>query len=120
MTPIYNKENMTKYLSFYNRDAKITYKDRIYSANEKDFEKLNIRGNYWHSKTDPSSWLTKAAVSYFKRKFKKLPRAQIITLVAQILNVDVSTIESSLDWSASYMSWHEGGEPEDFHVFLRE
>lgn len=118
MTPMYDKEQLAQYLSFYNRDAKIKYKGKIYSATEEDFDRLNIRGNYWHFKTDPSSWLTAAAVSHFKWKFKKLPRSQVIDLVAQVLNVDISRIEGSLDWNARYTAWHDGGKPEDYHVFL--
>jgi hypothetical protein len=118
--PIYNKEKLAEYLSFYNRDAKIEYKGKIYSVTEKDFNQLNVRGNYWHGKTDPSSWLVMATVSHFKRKFKKLARLQLIALAAQVLNVDAAKIESSLDWSAQYMAWHEGGKPEEYHVLPPE
>jgi hypothetical protein len=116
----YDKQKQAEYLSFYNRDAFITHEGRVYAAKEKDFIQLNTRGNYWHTKTDPSSWLVMSAVKYFRKKFKKLPRSQVVALVARMLNVDAYRIESSLDWSAQYMAWHEGGEPDEYHILPPE
>lgn len=112
-----DKNKYAKYLSYFNRDAAIEHNGKTYKATEIDFSKLNIRGNYWHTKTDPSTWLTTATVRHFKIKFgKTLPASKIVELAARVLNVDDSSIKSALDWNARYTSWHDGGNPEDYHV----
>ena len=107
-----------KALEFFNREAFVLAADGTRCAlSEQDFAELN-QYNYWHHRTDPSSWLTAGTVSRARRLFSdKLTRAQVIELCAQTLNVTSEKIESTLDWNANYMAWHDGGSVEENHVW---
>lgn len=87
---------------------------------EEDFAELN-EYNYWHSRTDPSSWLVSSTVSRARARFEKiLSRAQVIELCAQTLNIDSARVESLLDWNANYMAWHDGMSVEETHIWPQE
>ena len=92
----------------------------ITSFDEDDFMEIISPSNYWHGRSDPSSWLCEAIVRLGKSKFHKvLPRNAVITLCADALNITHEKLESSLDWNAGYMAWHEGGSVEEFHVWMK-
>lgn len=114
----YDKEQSKLYLSYYNRKARIEHQGQEYSFSEEDFEYLNRSSNYWHHSKSPSSWLCCATVNHAKKKFgKTLPRDKLVGLCADTLNVTVQKLESTLNWNADYMAWHDGGKPEDYHVY---
>jgi hypothetical protein len=108
-------------LRFFNREASVTTNDGQRCAlSEADFRDLNA-GNYWHNREDPSTWLCAATVSKAAGKFRAvLSRAQIIELCAQTLNLTADKLESSLDWNANYMAFHDGMSVEETHVLPRE
>jgi hypothetical protein len=110
-----------KALAFFNREANITAGDGMrYALTEEDFRELN-QHNYWHHRTDPSSWLIAATVTYARRRFKdRLTRDHIIKLCADTLNITPEKLESTLDWNANYLAWHDGMAIEDTHPFPRE
>ncbi len=111
-------EQLKKYLSYYNRKAKIEHQGREYRFSEEDFEFLNSSSNYWHHSKSPSSWLCCSTVNHAKRIFGKiLPRDKLIVFCADTLNITVQELERTLDWNANYMAWHDGGEPEDYHAY---
>jgi hypothetical protein len=109
------------YLTYYNREAKVIYKGKEYQFTEEDFVKLNCNLNYWHNRTDPSSWLCAAVVRHGIIKFSpKLPRVKLIELCADTLNITKQKLEDTLDWNANYMAWHDGGTVEEHHVYPKD
>lgn len=112
---------LKEWLNNFNTRAFIEYKNIKYKINPKELKTIYSKGNYWHHKTDPSSWLSVALVSLAKRKYShKLPRHIVISLCAQLLNITSEKLESSLDWNANYMAFHDGGTPEENHVWQKE
>ncbi len=108
-------------LAFFNREASVTARDGQRCAlSENDFRDLNA-GNYWHNRGDPSSWLCAATVSQALSKFRTvLSRAEIVELCAQTLNITPQKLESSLDWNANYMAFHDGMSVDETHVLPPE
>ncbi len=116
--PLRDKEQLQRFLSYYNRKAAIEHQGQVYSFSEPDYEYLNSSSNYWHHSESPSSWLCCAAVSRAKMKFGKiLPRDKLIELCAVTLNIEVMELERILNWNANYMAWHDGGKSEDYHAY---
>ena len=120
--PLTNEEKLEQYLTFFNRGAKIEHEGKFYTPTEEDFNALNSGGtNYWHHKTDPSSWLTCSTVSYYRRKYgEELPRDKVIDLCAQALNTSSAEVERLLDWNARYVAFHDGMTPEETHTWPQE
>lgn len=116
------KENEYKtYFTYYNREAIVTHQGKEYQFTEKDFKELNRYLNYWHNRTDPSTWLCAATVKHAILKFSsKLPRAKLIDLCAQTLNISKQKLEGALDWNANYLAFHDGGTVEEYHVYPPE
>ena len=113
-----DKEKLKIYLSYYNRKAKVEQQGKEYKFSEEDFKYLNTFGNYGHPEKSPSSWLCSSAVNHAKVKFGKiLPREKLIKLCADTLNITAEKLEIALDWNANYMAWHDGGKPENHHVY---
>ncbi|MEN8208807.1 MAG: hypothetical protein ABFR50_06115 [Candidatus Fermentibacteria bacterium] len=113
-----DNEQSKMYLSYYNRKAKTEHQGQEYSFSEEDFEYLNSASNYWHHEQSPSTWLCWSTVNLARRKFGEiLPRNKLILLCADTLNITVEKIESSLNWNANYMAWHDGGVPEEYHAY---
>lgn len=101
----------------FNREAVIEKKGVFYQFTENDLEELTSTGNYWHSKTDPSTWLCVSVVSKARYKFKKLTREEVIQFSAEVLNILPKALEHALAWNANYMAWHDGGEYQENHVY---
>jgi hypothetical protein len=108
-----------EWLSNFNSKAFVEYNNRKYRITQRELKSIYATLHYWHHKTDPSSWLSEALVRKAKIKFSgKLPRDVVISLCAQLLHVTPEKLESTLNWNANYMAWHDGGTPEDHHVWL--
>ncbi len=113
-----DEEQLKTYLSYYNRKAGIDHQGQEYKFSEADFEYLNSSSNYWHHAGSPSSWLCCSTVNQAKEMFgKTLPRDKLIGLCADTLNITAHELESTLNWNANYMAWHDGGKPEDYHAY---
>jgi len=106
-------------LTFFNRNAFVVGPDgNEYRFSESDFQNIN-ESNYWHNKTDPSSWLTASTVYRGRNRFGKvLGRNAIINLCAATLNITPQKLEDSLNWTANYMSFHDGVSVEESHPYL--
>ncbi len=105
-------------LAYFNREACVFHDGKEYRFSEKDFEKLDRDSLYWHNPTDPSTWLCAATVNQALIKFgDELPRAKLIRFCADTLNISLEKLESSLDWNANYMAFHDGGTVEEYHVY---
>jgi hypothetical protein len=115
------KELLNKWLDNFNKDAVIKHNEKKYRISLIELEKIYSTGNYWHHKTDPSSWLSEAVVRLVRKKYsKKLPRKKAIALCAQLLNISDKQLEGNLEWNANYMAWHDGGIAEDEHSWPEE
>lgn len=105
-------------LAFFSREARVVFEGIEYRFSEDDFAGLNSPSNYWHNRTDPSSWLCAATVVLARIRFSGLPRDRLIRLCADTLNITGKKLEDSLDWHANYMAWHDGGTVEEHHPYL--
>jgi hypothetical protein len=111
------EKELNEWLNNFNTRAFVKCNNKEYGITLKELESIYSTINYWHHKTDPGSWLSEALVSLAKRKYKgKLPRNIVISLCALLLNITSEKLESSLNWNANYMAWHDGGTPEDHHA----
>lgn len=110
-------KTLADWLDKFNPEARIEFNGKKYSFSRTKLKSIYSSGNYWHSKTDPSSWLVNAMVNLTRRSWKELPREQITDLVGQALNITSEKVEASLNWTANYMAWHDGGTPEENHPF---
>lgn len=108
-------------LEFFNREARVVHQGTEYRFSEEDFAELDTPSNYWHNRTDPSTWLCAAAVRLARIRFRDgLPRCMLIRLCAETLNITEKKLEGALDWHANYMAWHDGGTVEEYHPYLRD
>ena len=115
------EKQLNEWLNNFNTRAFVKYNNKVYRITLKELKSLYSTLNYWHHKTDPSSWLSEALVSLAKRKYERLlPRDIVILLCARLLNITPEKLESSLNWNANYMTWHDGGTPEDHHAWMKE
>jgi len=115
------EEKTDEWLNTFNSKASVKYNNKEYRITVNELKSIYSPMNYWHHRTDPSSWLCEALVNFARRKFtKKIPRKEVILLCAGLLNITPEKLESSLDWNANYMAWHDGGTPEDYHAWLKE
>ncbi len=106
-------------LAFFNRDACVVHGDAEYRFTEEDFAELNTPSNYWHNRTDPSTWLCASTVRLARIRFRdRLPRTLLIRLCADTLNITVQKLEDCMDWHANYMAWHDGGTVEEYHPYM--
>ena len=101
------------------RPASVTGPDgALYAFGADDLAALTQPGLGWHAAGDPSSWLCSAAVSHARHKFgAHLGRADIVALTAATLGISPSALEQALDWNANYLAWHDGGSPDQNHVY---
>jgi len=96
---------MDKWMDNFNLSP-ISIDGKEYQIKESDILKFENKLNYWHSKGDPSSWLTDRINDFIKDKYKteSLEIQQKIT--AHLLGITVSKLKSSLEWTKNYMAWH--------------
>lgn len=113
------RQDLNTWLSTFNREAVVSYENIDFSLGDEELGSIYYATNYWHSKTDPSSWLCEAVVRLIRKKFlEKLPREKAMELAACLLNITTEKLEGSLNWNAHYMAWHDGGTYEENHVWL--
>ncbi|MBN1524817.1 MAG: hypothetical protein JW904_10055 [Spirochaetales bacterium] len=115
------KDEFDKWFANFNAEACVDYNNKEYRLTLEELKSMYSSLNYWHSKTDPGSWLSESLVRLAKRKYKGiLPRKVVISLCAGLLNITPEKLESNLDWNANYMAWHDGGTPEQEHVWAEK
>lgn len=108
-------------MAWFDTEATVIHEGKDYRLTIAEIENIHSRSNYWHLEGDPSSWLVTSLVSRVKFKFRKaLPRAKAIELAAGILKLTPGKVESTLDWNANYMAFHDGGTIEENHVYPAE
>jgi hypothetical protein len=114
----FDADEKAKQMAWFNTEACVAHEGKEYRLTESEIGAIHSRGNYWHLEGDPSSWLVTALVGRLKSKFRKvLPREKVIELAAEILKSSVGKVESALNWNANYMAFHDGGSPEEHHIY---
>lgn len=117
---ILSEEKKQEYLSWFDREAQVEHEGKVYRLDDTEFQDLVSYDSDWHFKGDPSSWLVVRVVNSLKYKYgKELGREKTIAWAAALFQLPVEKIESTLDWNANYMAWHEGGTPEEFHAWMK-
>ncbi|MBN2693450.1 hypothetical protein JXR93_02205 [bacterium] len=107
--------NITKeeWLSYFNLTPFI-YSESSYILPQKDIEELFSSSNYWHSKTDPSSWLIVSLFytvsSFLKNKSNKIENEELlaIDITAHLLNQTRVQVISTIQWQENYYRFHDG------------
>jgi hypothetical protein len=90
----------------------------LYEFDADDLASLSPPAYDWHGPGDPSSWLCAATVARARARFSgRLSRVQAVELCAATLGITVEKLEQTLDWNANYMAFHDGGSPDENHVW---
>ena len=111
-------EEKAKQMSWFDTEARVVFKGEKYGLSYDEIAEIHGPAYYWHYEGDPSSWLVARMVTCLRRKYKGvLPRAKVIELAGGILKRTVEQVESTLNWNANYMAFHDGGIPEEEHAY---
>lgn len=111
-------QNYREHLEYFSRDARVTVGNEQYAFSEVDLDELAYQSRFHSVVGRLNSSVVSGCIYLAKQRFKPaLARAQIIALCAATLKMTVDEVESSLDWTANYMAWHDGGEAEANHPY---
>ncbi len=110
---------LTEFLSCFNREASVIVGGIAYQLGEdlltKVFPPYDI---YWSPQNTPPKDVCIRVVGVAKASLEqKLSRRVLLQLCADTLRIPLSALEDMLDWEANYMAWHDGGTPDEHHVF---
>jgi hypothetical protein len=121
-TPFRTPDEETQYrayLEHYDRTAHVVALGTTYAWTEEDLRELAMAARlYPFVPTAFNSSVVAGIVSLARQRFRpQLTRAQIIGLCAATLRTTVESVEQSLQWTANYMAFHDGGDPADEHPY---
>jgi len=107
------------HLEHFDRDAHVIVDGSRYAWSEEDLHELAMSARYhWFIPTGLNSSVYSGIVGMARSKFRpRLSRAQIIALCAATLRTTVEDVERSLEWTAQYMAFHDGTDPETEHPY---
>ena len=107
------------HLEHFDRGAHVVVDGTTYAWSEEDLQELAMAARYYPYLPDGlNSSVYAGIVGMARRKFRpQLGRAQIIALCAATLKTTVQSVEQSLQWTASYMAFHDGGDPDQEHPY---
>ena len=108
-----------EYLAYFDHGASIVALGVTYAWSEENLQELARRARlYPFMPPDFNSSVFANIVSMARARFRPLlTRAQIMDLCAATLKVPVAQIEQSLEWTAQYMAFHDGGDPTLEHPY---
>ena len=95
-------------------DGQIELDGKTYRLRKSEADRLVSRGQYWHGKGDPSSWLCVAAFLRVRSKYKTLPQSGALALVAQSMEISAEKLRAALAWHEQYVRFHDGSP--DYYV----
>lgn len=104
------RQDKATWKSYFNQEP-LKIKDQLFKIDDEVLNELNESVDYWHSKTDPSSWLIVGLFLQLRRKYSSSDEKQILELTAHGLNVTVQKIISGIRWHDGYMAFKDGGKP---------
>ncbi|CAN5925079.1 hypothetical protein BH11MYX4_BH11MYX4_20290 [soil metagenome] len=98
----------------FDRDAHVVVDGTRYAWSEEDFHELALAGQYHpFAPDDLNSSVYARIASMGRAKFSpRLRSAQIIALCAAALKTTEEKLEQGLWWTANYMAFHDGGDPD--------
>ncbi len=113
------EQQFRAHLQHFDRDAHVVVDGTRYAWSEEDFHELAMAARYFcYFPNGLNSSVYSNIVRTARRKFRpRLTRAQIIALCAATLKTTVEDVEQSLTWTANYMAFHDGGDPEQEHPY---
>jgi len=113
------EEQYRAHLEHFDRDAHVDVGGTRYAWSEEDLHELAMAARYYPFLPGGlNSSVYSGIVSMARRNFRpQLTRAQIIGLCAATLRTTVESVEQSLQWTASYMAFHDGGDPDLEHPY---
>lgn len=122
MTELSKPEHEASYrahLAHFDRDAHVMVDGKRYALSEADLDEIARSAQYYvYFPTGLNSSVYARTVSLAKLALRPpLARAQIIALCAATLRTTVEQLEQSLSWTANYMAFHDGGDPEQEHPY---
>ncbi|HEX7667685.1 MAG TPA: hypothetical protein VF407_24325 [Polyangiaceae bacterium] len=124
MAPTFDSPDREKsyreHLAFFDRSAHLDVDGVRYAFDETDFEKLAVEASVhiFFPPNDVNTAVFDAVIGRAKTKFRPaLKRAQIFELCAATMGTTVQTIENKLAWSANYMAFHDGTDPDSYHSY---
>ncbi len=108
-----------EHLAHFDRDAHVDADGVRYAFTEEDLRAIAMAARYHlFVATALNSSVYERVVSHAKSKFRpQLGRPQILALSAATLRTTVDDVERSLAWTANYMAFHDGGDPEKEHPY---
>ena len=109
MTPA----QIEQYLAQFDRSASVTHEGKAYQIPDSLLMEMS---NSRHG--IDTSWFVADIVGRVKWLYGNvLPRSLALELTAATIKSTVQSIESTLDWNANYMAWHDGGDVSQCHVW---
>jgi len=83
---------------------------KTYQLVSNQVKDLESKGNYWHSKASPSSWLSVSIFSRVQRLFSDLNEKPQLQIAASLLGVSPRKLIDTIKWNDNYMTFHDGME----------
>jgi len=113
------EEQYRAHLAHFDRNAQVVVDGVAHRWSEDDLHELAMNARYFaFSPGDFNSSVYAHIARMGRAKFRPaLARAQIIALCAATLRTTVEDVERSLQWTANYMAFHDGGDPELEHPY---
>lgn len=110
---------LAEFLSCFNREASVIVDGISYQLGDDLLSKVfSSYGIYWSNEEIPPKDVCIRTVGVAKAALEqKLSRRVLLQLCADTLRISLNALEDMLDWEANYMAWHDGGTPDEHHVF---
>jgi hypothetical protein len=99
------------WLSNFNMEVFVEHEGKKYTLKQDDIKSIYSTMKYWHSITDPGTWLCDGIVKLAEKKLD-LPENKIILLCSKLLNITPEKLKKALKWNTDYINWHDGLHPE--------
>ena len=113
------EEQYRAHFQHFDRLAHVVVEGTKYALSEQDFQELAMAARrYPFDPAALNSSVYSGIVHMARYRFRpQLTRAQILALCAATLKTTVEGVEQSLAWTASYMAFHDGGDPAAEHPY---
>lgn len=105
------KKDRDTWLSLFNFEP-IQIENASYQLNDKLLENLSPTAEYWHSKGDPSTWLSVSLFRKIRRHHPAVNEKQQLEFTAHALGIDFDKVVSSIKWHDGYMTFKDGSPQE--------
>lgn len=113
------ERSFREHLAHFDREAHVVADGVRFAFTEDDLRAIAMDVRYHlYMPSGLNSAVYSRTVGLAKARFRpQLGRAQILGLCAATLRTTVEDVERSLMWTANYMAFHDGGDPEAEHIY---